>query len=125
MERTPCILVVDDEIYITELLERILEGEGYDVTIANNGQTALVAVDNEVPDLAILDINMPGINGYEVLERIRKRHDIPVIMLTAILEASAVDKSIGLGADDYIRKPFRSRELVARVKAKLRRAGFK
>lgn len=125
MEKIPRILVADDEQYVTELLVRTLEAEGYSVTRASNGREALDEVEKEIPDLIILDINMPVMNGYEALERINKKHDIPVIMLTAVLEASAVDKSIGLGADDYIRKPFRSRELVARVKAKLRRAGFK
>ena len=125
MKKVPRILVADDEQYVAELLARTLEAEGYSVTRAYNGQDALDEVNKEVPDLIILDINMPVLNGYEVLERINKKHDIPVIMLTAVLEATAVDKTIDLGADDYIRKPFRSRELVARVKAKLRRAGFK
>ena len=125
MDRTPSILVVDDEEYVTQLLKRTLEPQGYRVTIANNGSAALEEVKKSTPDLILLDINMPGLSGYEVLERIKQKHEIPVIMLTAVLEAAAVNKSIGLGADDYIRKPFRSRELVARVNAKLRRAGMR
>jgi DNA-binding response OmpR family regulator len=125
MDKVPSILVIDDEEYVTQLLKRTLEPQGYNVTAVNNGSVALDEVEKSAPDLILLDINMPGLSGYEVLERIKRKHDIPVIMLTAVLEAASVDKSIGLGADDYIRKPFRSRELIARVNAKLRRSGIK
>jgi DNA-binding response OmpR family regulator len=116
------ILIVDDETQVTLVIKRILEKEGYAVTTANDGHEALELVVKSPPDLIILDINMPGINGYQVLEKIREHHDIPVIMLSAIQDVSSVGNSIGLGADDYIRKPFHLSELSARVKAKLRRS---
>ncbi|UCC16967.1 MAG: response regulator [Dehalococcoidales bacterium] len=116
------ILIVDDEAQVTLVIKRVLEKEGYAVTTANDGHEALELVVKSPPDLIILDINMPGINGYQVLEKIRERHDIPVIMLSANQSASSIGESIGLGADDYIRKPFHLRELTARVQAKLRRS---
>ena len=115
------ILAVDDETQVTLVIKRVLEQEGYTVTTTNDGYAALDIVVNSQPDLVILDINMPGINGYQVLEKIREQHDIPVIMLSADQDVSSVGNSIGLGADDYIRKPFHLSELSARVKAKLRR----
>jgi len=115
------ILAVDDETQVTLVLKRVLEQEGYIVTTSNDGYAALATVIDSPPDLVILDINMPGINGYQVLRRIREEHDIPVIMLSANQDVSYIDNTIGLGADDYIRKPFHLRELSARVKAKLRR----
>ena len=115
------ILAVDDEPQVVLVIKRVLEQEGYVVTTSNDGYAALDTFDTSPPDLVILDINMPGINGYKVLEKIREQHDIPVIMLSANQDVSSIGSSIGLGADDYIRKPFRLRELSARVKAKLRR----
>lgn len=123
MEKQPAILVVDDESSVTQVLKRILEAEGYSVTIAGNGYMALAEIAKSPPDLILLDINMPGMNGYQVLENMAKQDiRIPVIMLTAVVDVFSVDKSIELGADDYVRKPFHSRELIARVKVKLRRA---
>ena len=121
MNKTFKILAVDDETHVTLVIKRLLEQEGYTVTMSNDGYAALATVADSPPDLVILDINMPGINGYQVLEKIREQHDIPVIMLSANQDVSSIGSSIGLGADDYIRKPFRLRELSARVKAKLRR----
>ena len=121
MDKTYKILAIDDETQVTLVIKRILEQEGYAVTIANDGHAALALVVESPPDLIILDINMPGMDGYQVLARIRERHDIPVIMLSAIQDVTSIGNSIGLGADDYIRKPFRPRELSARVNAKLRR----
>lgn len=119
------ILVVDDEETVTRVVKRTLEAAGYIVTTANTGNAALTVFESYTPDLILLDINMPGLNGYQTLELLKQRHDdIPVIMLTAVLDVTAIDKSLNLGADDYIRKPFRSGELVARVKARLRRAGL-
>jgi DNA-binding response OmpR family regulator len=120
-DKTYNILAVDDEPQVVLVIKRVLEQEGYTVTTSNDGYAALATVDTTPPDLVILDINMPGINGYQVLQRIREQHDIPVIMLSANQDVSSIGSSIGLGADDYIRKPFRLRELSARVKAKLRR----
>ena len=122
------ILVVDDEEHVRKLLQRILEDAGYDVLMAGSGEEALSILSQQKersPDLVILDIMMPGLNGLEVLDIIRGRFDIPVIMLTAKQAVTTVRDALAIGADDYVRKPFRTTELVARVKAKLRRAGLK
>ncbi len=119
------ILVVDDEEHVRKLLQRILEDAGYNVLMAGSGQEALDKLaqsENQEPQLILLDIMMPELNGFQVLERIRKRFDIPVMMLTAKQEVTSVRDAIDLGADDYVRKPFRTGELLARIKAKLRRA---
>jgi DNA-binding response OmpR family regulator len=122
------ILVVDDEETIRSLIKRIMQDAGYDVTTAANGEEAFNILSQQKersPDLVILDIMMPGLNGLEVLDIIRGRFDIPVIMLTAKQAVTTVRDALAIGADDYVRKPFRTTELVARVKAKLRRAGLK
>jgi two-component system OmpR family response regulator/two-component system alkaline phosphatase synthesis response regulator PhoP len=122
------ILVVDDEETIRSLIKQIMQDAGYDVTTAANGEEALNILSQQKersPDLVILDIMMPGLNGLEVLDIIRGRFDIPVIMLTAKQAVTTVRDALAIGADDYVRKPFRTTELVARVKAKLRRAGLK
>ncbi|MFC2005466.1 response regulator transcription factor [Chloroflexota bacterium] len=125
MEKKAHILVVDDdEEFVLRLVKRILEPEGYIVSVATNGKSALSALDESMPNLVLLDIRMPDFNGYQVLERIREKSDVPVIMLTAVREVTSLDKSIGLGADDYIIKPFRPWDLLSRVQAKLRRAGL-
>jgi DNA-binding response OmpR family regulator len=122
MRRKARILVVDDEQYILDMLKCTLEDEGYNVDIAADGNSALTLLAERKPDLVLLDIRMPDLNGYEALELIRQQSDVPVIMLTGVLEPTAVEQSIGLGADDYIRKPFHPRVLLARIQAKLRRA---
>ena len=116
------ILVVDDEEHIIELVELYLGKEGYAVVSASDGAAALERFSLEKPDLLVLDIMLPGRDGLEVLREIRKSSQVPVIMLTA--RESEVDKVVGLelGADDYLTKPFSPRELVARVKAVLRRS---
>jgi len=116
------ILVVDDEEHIIELVELYLGKEGYKVVSAQDGAAALERFSLEKPDLLVLDIMLPGKDGLDVLREIRKSSQVPVIMLTA--RESEVDKVVGLelGADDYLTKPFSPRELVARVKAVLRRA---
>ncbi len=119
------ILVADDEEHVRILLKRILEEAGYGVVTAANGNEALdklVQSENQEPQLILLDIMMPGLNGFQVLEQIRKRFDIPVMMLTAKQEVTSVRDAIDLGADDYVRKPFSTRELLARIEAKLRRS---
>ena len=115
------ILVVDDEKTITDLVGIYLRNEGYEVTLAYNGADAARVILSQEFDLAILDIMLPDIDGYELLRTIRAEHTYPVIMLTA--RDSQTDKIEGLtlGADDYVVKPFRPLELVARVKAQLRR----
>jgi two-component system, OmpR family, alkaline phosphatase synthesis response regulator PhoP len=118
---TPKILVADDEPNIVKLLRLYLRNEGYEVVAAADGRQALERFGAESPDLVLLDLMMPEIGGFEVCTEIRKRSDVPVIMLTA--RSDDVDKIVGLemGADDYITKPFNPREVVARVKAALRR----
>ncbi|MHA8137665.1 response regulator YycF [Lactobacillaceae bacterium Scapto_B20] len=115
------ILVVDDEKPITDIEKFNLVKEGYDVSVAYDGEEALQKVDEENPDLIILDLMLPKIDGLEVARQVRKNHDTPIIMVTA--KDSELDKVLGLelGADDYVTKPFSNRELVARVKANLRR----
>ena len=115
------ILVADDERNILELCRLYLTKEGYTVETAVDGQDALDRVRRTKPDLVVLDIMMPKVDGIEVLRRLRKDGAMPVIMLTA--RGDDVDKVVGLeiGADDYVTKPFNPRELVARVKAVLRR----
>jgi DNA-binding response OmpR family regulator len=121
MEKNINILVVDDEQHITELVERTLKDAGFAVTVANDGITALRMIMEKEPDLVLLDIRMPGIDGFQVLKRIRQSSKVPVLMLTAVLEINALTTSLDIGADDYIEKPFSQRELVARIRATLRR----
>ncbi|MBE5814135.1 MAG: response regulator transcription factor [Clostridiales bacterium] len=116
------ILLVDDDPNISKLVKLYLEKEGFGVIEAARGDTALEAFENTSPALVLLDVMLPGIDGLQVLREIRKTSRIPVIMLTA--KDETFDKVLGLelGADDYITKPFETKELVARVKAVLRRA---
>ncbi|GAB4457940.1 MAG: response regulator transcription factor [Anaerolineales bacterium] len=115
------ILVIDDEPSITKLVSAYLKPEGYEVFVASDGIAGLKAARAFKPDLIILDIMLPGMDGIELLSRLRRESDVYVIMLTAKTEET--DKVVGLsiGADDYVTKPFSPRELVARVKAALRR----
>ena len=115
------VLVVDDEHMVTEVVERYLKRDGYEVSLAADGNEALRIGLNWSPDLIVLDLMLPGIDGLEVCRRLRARALVPIIMLTARGEES--DRIVGLemGADDYIVKPFSPRELVARIKAVLRR----
>jgi len=115
-------MAVDDEQAILSLLKRTLEPEGYDVIVAEDGWSALALLEGAKPDVVLLDIMMPGLDGFQVLDRIRQRSNVPVIMLTARLEATSVRDTLALGADDYVRKPFSKGELIARIRAKLRRA---
>src|SRR3970040_1913775 len=116
------ILVVDDEETMVRSLSTLLTEEGYEVAVATNGGQALEAARVERPDLILLDVMLPGVDGMEVCRQIRTWSAVPIIMLTA--KTGEVDKVVGLevGADDYVTKPFSSRELVARIKANLRRA---
>jgi two-component system alkaline phosphatase synthesis response regulator PhoP len=121
------ILVVDDEPNIVELAKLYLQQEGYQVEGVGNGNSAMNKIATSKPSLIVLDLMLPDMDGFEVCRQIRKNSDVPILMLTARKED--VDKIVGLelGADDYITKPFNPRELVARVKAILRRykAGLK
>jgi len=119
---TQKILVVDDEAEIVKLVRAYLERAGFAVVIASEGRQALAVFRHERPNLVILDLNLPGMDGLDVCRAMRKDTDIPIIMLTARLEET--DRLIGLelGADDYIVKPFSPREVVARVRTVLRRS---
>ncbi|HZB23065.1 MAG TPA: response regulator transcription factor [Gaiellaceae bacterium] len=117
------VLVVDDESIVREVVVKYLQREGYRTLEAADGDTALRLVERERPDLVVLDLMLPGTDGLAVCRRIRARSELPVIMLTA--RGEEADRIVGLelGADDYVTKPFSPRELAARVKTVLRRAG--
>ena len=117
------IMVVDDDKNICELLRLYLEKEGYQVVIANDGKEAVELNEKENPELILLDIMLPQLDGWQVCREIRKKSQVPIIMLTA--KGEVFDKVLGLelGADDYIVKPFETKEVVARIKAVLRRTG--
>jgi DNA-binding response OmpR family regulator len=117
------ILVVDDESKIVKLVRAYLEGSGYSVIEAADGQTALIQARREKPDLVVLDLNLPVMDGLEVAHALRREGDVPIIMLTARIEDTDRIVGLELGADDYVSKPFNPRELVARVRAVLRRTG--
>ncbi|WP_411814312.1 response regulator [Dehalococcoides mccartyi] len=121
---TKQILIADDEKRIAEILQAYLEREGFMVVVTYDGKTALAKFHEENPDLIILDLMLPEISGWDVCREIRKESRVPIIMLTARDELT--DKLIGLeiGADDYMTKPFEAKELVARVKAQLRRSEY-
>ena len=115
------ILVVEDEKSLSEPLAYLLRREGYDVSVVDNGPAAIDALDQSPPDLMLLDLMLPGLSGTEVCREVRTRSSLPIIMLTA--KDSEVDIVVGLelGADDYVTKPYSSRELLARIRAVLRR----
>ncbi len=115
------ILIVDDDNHIAELISLYLTKECFETTIAGDGETALLLADSFSPNLILLDVMLPGIDGYQVCREIRAKSSVPIIMLSA--KGEIFDKVLGLelGADDYMEKPFDSKELVARVKAVLRR----
>ena len=126
IERNPLsqtILVVDDEKRLVSLVKSYLEQEGYRVVTAYNGREALAAVAAKDPDLVVLDVMMPEMDGYEFMRQHRAEHNTPIILLTARVDDDEKVIGLELGADDYITKPFRPRELVARVRAVLRRVG--
>ena len=115
------VLVVDDEPIVAEVVSKYLRLEGYDVYTAANGRMALEEYQRLAPDLMILDLMLPEVDGWEVCRRIRAQSNVPIIMLTARGEEADTVLGLGLGADDYVSKPFSPRELIARVKAVLRR----
>ena len=123
MKKRPYIMVVDDDREMMSMLKRILKLEGYDVTTAVDGSSALALPGEHRLDLVILDSMMPELNGFQVLELIRQRCSVPVITLTARCKVNPSRKDRVAGADDYVRMPFHTRELVAHVEARLRRAG--
>ena len=122
--RKPVILVVDDDPGILKLVSLNLELEGYQVLTASDGKSALQIVENDQPTLVILDIMMTGMDGFQVCQRIREFSEVPIIMLTAKGRVEDVIHGLDVGADDYVVKPFSTDELLARVRAVLRRARF-
>ncbi|MGI6269391.1 MAG: response regulator transcription factor [Candidatus Howiella sp.] len=116
------VLIVDDDVNICELLRLYLEKDGFDVIVANDGEAAISAVGEHKPDIMLLDIMLPKLDGWQVCREIRKTSSVPIIMITA--KGETFDKVLGLelGADDYVVKPFDAKEVVARVKAVLRRS---
>ena len=116
------ILIVDDDANICELLRLYLEKDGFDVCVAEDGREALEAFESFSPDMVLLDIMLPRLDGWQVCREIRKNHNTPIIMLTA--KGETFDKILGLelGADDYVTKPFDTKEITARVRAVLRRS---
>jgi len=125
METKDCILVVDDEPRLVRLVREVLQAVGYRVITAGDAKTALEMVAIERPDLILLDILLPrDMDGYEVCRRVREFSDVPVIMLTAKARESDKLNGFEVGADDYLTKPFSSKELVARVRAVLRRSKY-
>ena len=117
------VLVVDDEPMVREVLARYLAADGYAVDLAADGEEAIARFEAAMPDLVLLDLMLPKVDGYEVFRRIRERSTTPVIMLTARGEETDRIVGLDLGADDYVTKPFSPREVVARVRAVLRRTG--
>jgi two-component system KDP operon response regulator KdpE len=122
--KKPRVLIVDDDPGVRKLVEYNLSLEGYEVITANGGKEALRRAQNETPDLVLLDVIMPDLNGLRVCQSLRSISQVPIVMLTGKAEEESVLKGFGLGADDYVTKPFNSDELIARVKAVLRRSRF-
>ena len=118
----PTVLIVDDESIVREVVAQYLRQDGFDVDVAADGHEALNHFARARPDLVLLDLMLPGIDGLEVCRRIRAQSNVPIIMVTAKGDETDTIIGLGVGADDYVSKPFSPRELVARVKAVLRRA---
>jgi DNA-binding response OmpR family regulator len=122
MTMTQTILVVDDKASVRDLVREYLAEQGYRIVTASNGREALYAARHENPDAILLDIMMPEMDGFQFLQQYRRERSVPVIILTARVEESDAVMGLELGADDYVLKPFRMRELAARLKAVLRRS---
>lgn len=117
------ILIVDDDLQLGEVLGARLASEGFEASYVGDGPTGIALVEERRPDLVILDARMPGMDGWETCREIRKRSEVPIIFLSCVTEEKEKVLSLNLGADDYIGKPFSSVELVARIRAVLRRSG--
>ncbi|MCW5842007.1 MAG: response regulator transcription factor [Caldilinea sp.] len=116
------ILLVDDDPVLSELVSYILKAEGYNAVVANDGEDGLRKFQSSNPDLVVLDVTMPEMDGFEVCQRIRRTSSVPVIMLTAQGAEDSIVKGLDMGADDYVTKPFQLKPFMARVRANLRRA---
>ncbi|SDI49433.1 DNA-binding response regulator, OmpR family, contains REC and winged-helix (wHTH) domain [Actinokineospora alba] len=122
MEPTGRVLVVDDDLTVSDVVRRYLERDGHQVSLADNGEDALRWIAENDPDLVVLDLMLPGIDGLEVCRRLREHSAVPVVMLTALGEEENRIAGLQLGADDYVTKPFSPKELALRVTSVLRRA---
>ncbi len=116
------ILVIDDDQRALSLLKAFLEPEGFDVITAADGVSGMKLLKETKADLVLLDVMMPGLDGYQVLQSIREHSSVPVIMVTGITDKDSVTRFLNLGADDYVTKPFNKKELIARIRSKLKRA---
>jgi DNA-binding response OmpR family regulator len=121
--KSTMVLVVDDDIRMLRMMKRVLELENFQVMVATSGEASLKIFEKELPDLVLLDIMMPGMNGYTVCQRIREFSQVPIIMVTAKGDDKEKVEGLDIGADDYVTKPFSASELAARVRAVLRRIG--
>jgi DNA-binding response OmpR family regulator len=121
--KKPLVLVVDDDVRMLRMMKRMLELEGFQVLIANSGESALKLFEKETPALVLLDIMMPDMDGYTVCQRVREFSQVPIIMVTARGDDKEKVEGLDIGADDYVTKPFSASELAARVRAMLRRSG--
>jgi two-component system, OmpR family, response regulator MtrA len=119
----PIIMVVDDDQDLAEMLGIVLTSEGFEVNLVSRGDEVISAFESQAPDLVLLDIMLPGINGVEVCKKLREKSMVPIVMLTAKGETVDVVAGLEAGADDYMVKPFKPQELVARLKVRLRRSG--
>ncbi|MFL7808751.1 MAG: response regulator transcription factor [Anaerolineae bacterium] len=124
MKRKTRVLAVDDEPRYIWAIRAVLEGVGYETLAANDGETALELAAVEAPDLILLDIRLPDMDGYTVCQRIREFSKVPIVMLTALADEAEKVRGLDAGADDYVTKPFGAPELLARVRAVLRRVEF-
>jgi len=122
MHTRPHILVVDDEPQITRVLRTSLNAQGYEIRVANDGETALEIVKDFAPDLVITDLAMPNMNGIELCRQLRKTSQVPILVLSVRGEARSKIEALDSGADDYVTKPFSTGELLARIRAALRRS---
>ena len=113
------VLVIDDDAVLLQALDRILREEGYNVCLAADGVQGMALLREVKPDLVLLDIKMPGPDGHLTLDRIRQESDVPVVMVTVDRDPNSLRKAFALGANDYISKPFKVKELVARVRSKM------
>ena len=120
--KTTLVLIVDDDIRMLRMMKRMLELENFQTITANSGEAALNVFDKETPDLVLLDIMIPDMDGYTVCQRIREFSDVPIIMVTAMGDDKQKVEGLDIGADDYVTKPFSASELAARVRAILRRS---
>jgi len=122
VEVTARILVVDDDVALSEMISIMLRGEGFDIHLAQDGPEAITSLQSSNPDLILLDVMLPGMDGMDVCQKIRELSGIPIIMLTAKSDSADVVRGLEAGADDYVVKPFNPKELVARIRTRLRPA---